>query len=177
MTELNFYLQKFCINFGDSKHIKTQISPKKSMSNACSKPEQCLYTSDSHTLIGKHEQELDEKDFCKFAKLVSTTYRRAISAIKNIKFLLWFVWVTSCFNSGTIQCSPLKILRVGESLLNGQACDFSRFFQDSSFWKLPERSHPIFTCSKPRGIGGKGVGVFLIFVTRVKWLSYRMSYN
>ena len=79
---------------------------------------------------------------CKFAKLVLTVYRRAISAIRNIKFLLCFAWVTSCFNSGTIQWSPLKNLRVGESLLNGQACDFSRFFQDSSFWKLPERSHP-----------------------------------
>ena len=39
---------------------------------------------------------------CKFAKVVSTVYRRAISAIRNIKFLLWFAWVTSCFNSGTI---------------------------------------------------------------------------
>ena len=47
-----------------------------------------------------------------------------------------------CLNSGTIQWSPLKHLRVGESLLNGQACDFSRFFLDSSFWKLPESSHP-----------------------------------
>ena len=56
--------------------------------------------------------------------------------------------MTRCFNSGTIQWSSLKNLRVGENLLNGQACDFSRFFQDSSFWKLPERSHPIFTCSK-----------------------------
>ena len=29
MTESNFYLQRFCINFGDCKRIKTQISPKK----------------------------------------------------------------------------------------------------------------------------------------------------
>ena len=85
---------------------------------------------------------------CKFAKLVLTVYRRAISAIRNIQFLSWFVWVTSCFNSDTIQWSPLKNLRVGESLLNGQKHDFSKFFQDSSFGKLPERSHPIFTCSK-----------------------------
>ena len=84
---------------------------------------------------------------CKFANLVLTVYRRA-TAIRNIKLLLRFVLVTSCFNSGKIQWSPLKILRVGESLLNGQACDFSRFFRDSSFWKLPGRPHPIFTCSK-----------------------------
>ena len=79
---------------------------------------------------------------CKFANLVLTVYRRATSAIRNIKLLLWFVLVTSCFNLGKIQWSPLKILRVGESLLNGQACDFSRFFLDSSFRKLPESSHP-----------------------------------
>ena len=66
---------------------------------------------------------------CKFANLVLTVYRRA-TAIRNIKLLLRFVLVTSCFNSGKIQWSPLKILRVGESLLNGQACDFSRFFRD-----------------------------------------------
>ena len=45
---------------------------------------------------------------CKFAKLVLTVHWRAILAIRNIKFLLWFVWVTSCFNSGTIQWSPLE---------------------------------------------------------------------
>ena len=82
---------------------------------------------------------------CKFAKLVLTVYRRAIWAIRNTKFLLWFVWVTSCFNLGTIQWSPLKNLRVGESLLNGQACYFSRFFQDTSFlktsWKVPSNIH------------------------------------
>ena len=82
---------------------------------------------------------------CKAAKLVLTVYQRAISAIRNIKFLLWFAWVTSCFNLGTIQWSPLKNLRVGESLLNGQACYFSRFFQDTSFlktsWKVPSNIH------------------------------------
>ena len=46
-----------------------------------------------------------------------------------------------CFNLGTIQWSPLKHL-VGESLLNGQACDFFRFLWDSSFWKLSERACP-----------------------------------
>ena len=66
----------------------------------------------------------------KFASLVLTVYRRATSAIRNIKLLLWFVLVTSCFNSGGIQWSPLKILGVGQSLLNGQGCDFSRFFRD-----------------------------------------------
>ena len=39
-TESNFYLQKFCTNFGDCKCIKTQISPKKGMTNACPKAEQ-----------------------------------------------------------------------------------------------------------------------------------------
>ena len=86
----------------------------------------------------------------KFAKLALTVYRRAISAIRNIKFLLWFVWVTSCFNSGIIQWSLLKNMRLGESLSNGQAYDFSRFSRDSSFWKLPVRSHPFFNCSKQK---------------------------
>ena len=53
-----------------------------------------------------------------------------------------------CFNSGTTQWSPLKNLPVDESLLNGQKHDISNLFRDSSFWKLPERSHPIFICSK-----------------------------
>ena len=44
------------------------------------------------------------------------------------------LWVTNCFNSGTIQWSPLKKLRVLESLLNSQACYFSRFF--TGFWFL-----------------------------------------
>ena len=43
VTESDFYLQKFSINFGDCKHIKTQISPKKSMSNACPRAEQYIY--------------------------------------------------------------------------------------------------------------------------------------
>ena len=76
---------------------------------------------------------------CKFANLVLTVYRRATSAIRNIKLLLWFVLVTSCFNLGKIQWSPLKILRVGESLLNGQAFDLSRFFWDKfleTSWKV-----------------------------------------
>ena len=76
-----------------------------------------------------------------FAKLVLNMYWGAISAIRDIKFLLCFVWVTSCFNSDTIRWSPLKNLRVVESLLNGQACDFSRFFWDSSFWKVPSSIH------------------------------------
>ena len=77
---------------------------------------------------------------CKFANLVLTVYRRATSAIRNIKLLLWFVLVTSCFNSSKIQWSPLKILRVGESLLNAQACVFPRFFRDKflkTSWKVP----------------------------------------
>ena len=53
-----------------------------------------------------------------------------------------------CFNSGKIQWSPLKNLPVDESLLNGQKHDISNLFRDSSFWKLPERPHPIFICSK-----------------------------
>ena len=83
---------------------------------------------------------------CKFAKLVLTVYRRAISAIRNIKFLLWFVWVTSCFNSGTIQWSPLENVLVKAFWMVKHVTfpDFSGI----SFWKLPERSHPIFTCSK-----------------------------
>ena len=36
-TELNFYLQTFCTNFGDCKCIKTQISLKKDISNTCPK--------------------------------------------------------------------------------------------------------------------------------------------
>ena len=48
------------------------------------------------------------------------------------------VWVTNSFNSGTIQWSPLKNVRVLESLSNGQACDFSRFFRHSGFWNFPE---------------------------------------
>ena len=46
VTEWNFYLQKFCTNFGDSKRIKTQISLKKDVSNACPKAEQYVW----HTL-------------------------------------------------------------------------------------------------------------------------------
>ena len=60
VTESNFYLQKFCINFGACKRTKNQISPKKSMSNACPKAEQYVYIFQTHTFIGKHE-ELDEK--------------------------------------------------------------------------------------------------------------------
>ena len=40
VTESDFYLQKFRINCGDCKRIKTQISPKKDMSVACPKAEQ-----------------------------------------------------------------------------------------------------------------------------------------
>ena len=82
---------------------------------------------------------------CKFAKFVLTAYRKAISAIRNIKFLLWFVWVTSCFNSGTIQWSPLKNLRVGKSLLNGQEArdfpDFSGILLFGNFLKGPSNIH------------------------------------
>ena len=48
VTESNFYLQKFCINFGDCKRIKTPISLKKSMSNAFPKAEQYLYILQTH---------------------------------------------------------------------------------------------------------------------------------
>ena len=54
---------------------------------------------------------------CKFAKLVLTVYQRPISAMRIIIFFWWFGSVTSCLNSGTIRWSPLKNLRVGESLL------------------------------------------------------------
>ena len=150
VTESNFYLQKFCSIFGDCKCLQTRISLKKDISNACLKDEQYVqHILQTHISLSVSLNKSQMKEIlCKFANLVLTVYRRAISAIRNIKLLLWFVRLTSCFNSGKIQCSPLKILRVGESLLNGQACDFSRFFRDSSFWKLPERSHPIFTCSK-----------------------------
>ena len=66
----------------------------------------------------------------KFAKTFLNVYRR-----------LWFVWVTSCFNSGKNQWSPLKNLRVGKSLLNGQeACDvpdFSGILLFGNFLKGP----------------------------------------
>ena len=61
---------------------------------------------------------------------------------KKYQILIMLCLSDTCFNSGTIQWSPLKHLHVGENLLNGQACDFSRFFRDSSVWKLPERSYP-----------------------------------
>ena len=66
MTKLNFYFQKLWKDFGDCKYIKTRA-----MCNACTKAEQyLLYTLDSHTLIGKHEKELDEKDsFVQLCKL------------------------------------------------------------------------------------------------------------
>ena len=58
MTKSKFYFQKFWKDFGDCKHIKTRA-----MCNACPKGEHCLlYTSDSHTMIGKDGKELDEKD-------------------------------------------------------------------------------------------------------------------
>ena len=40
VTESKFYLQKFGTNFSDCKCIKTQISLKKDISNACPKAEQ-----------------------------------------------------------------------------------------------------------------------------------------
>ena len=55
----------------------------------------------------------------------------------------------TCFNSGTIQWSPLKHLRVGENLLNGQACDFPDFsgiLVFGNFLKGP--IHPVFTYLK-----------------------------
>ena len=52
VTESKFYLYKFCMNFGDCKCIKAQISPKKGI--ACPKAEQA-YTSESHTFIGRPE--------------------------------------------------------------------------------------------------------------------------
>ena len=47
VAESNFYLQKFSINFGDCKH-KTQISLKKSVSNAFPKAEQYVYILQTH---------------------------------------------------------------------------------------------------------------------------------
>ena len=90
VTKSNFYYQKFWKDFGNYNHIKTQIVPQKRhvqcMSQGCTI---CLvYTSDSHTFIGKHEKELDENDLCKFAKHALTVYGRAISAIRNMKLLL-----------------------------------------------------------------------------------------
>ena len=43
VTESNFYLQKFCINFGDSKRIK-----KKGMRKGCPKAEQYVYILQTH---------------------------------------------------------------------------------------------------------------------------------
>ena len=60
---------------------------------------------------------------------------------KKYQILIMVCLSEKCFNSDTIQWSPLKYLRVVESLLNGQACDFSRFFWEYSFWKLPRTSH------------------------------------
>ena len=136
--------------FVDCKSIKTQISPKKRFwaMRVQRLNNMFIYFRLIPSSVSMNKSLTKRVYLYKFAKLVLTVYRRAISAIRNIKFLLCFVWVTSWFNSGTIQWSPLKNLRVCEGLLNGQACDFSRFFRDSSFWKLPERSHPIFTCSK-----------------------------
>ena len=149
MTESNFYLQKFCINFGTCKRTKTQISPKKAWAMRVQRQNNIfIYFRLIPSLVSMNKSLTKRVYLYKFAKLVLTVYRRAISAIRNIKFLLWFVWVTSCFNSGTIQWSPLKNLRVGETFLNGQAYNFSRFFRDSSFGKLREKTHPIFTCSK-----------------------------
>ena len=45
------------------------------MCNACLKAEQCLlYTSDSHTFIGKDEKELGEKDLFVYAKHALTVF-------------------------------------------------------------------------------------------------------
>ena len=125
---------------------------EKNRSNACSKTGQHVYILQAHIPSSVIMNKSCKKRIylCKFAKLVLTVHWRAILAIRNIKFLLWFVWVTSCFNSGIIQWSLLKNVHIGESLSNGQACDFSRFFRDSSFWKLPERYHPFFNCSKQK---------------------------
>ena len=58
LTKSNFYFEKFWKDFGDYKHIKTRA-----MCNSCPKAEQCLlYTSDSHTFIGKDGKDIDEKD-------------------------------------------------------------------------------------------------------------------
>ena len=43
VTESNFFLQKFCINFRDYKRIKTQIYLKKDMRNACPKAEKYVW--------------------------------------------------------------------------------------------------------------------------------------
>ena len=82
---------------------------------------------------------------CKFAKLVLTVYRRAISAIRNIKFLLWFVWVTSCFNSGTIQWSPLKNVLVKAFWMVKHVTfpDFSGILVFGNFVKGPIVKGPI----------------------------------
>ena len=134
---------------------------------------------------------------------------------KISKLLLWFVLVISCFNSSKIQWSPLKILRVGESLFNGQARDFFRFFRGwflETSWKVQSN---IQLCKVNNGdtrimyqicskLTLKKLGwrywplsaVFtvisfehityivlafpllaLIFVSRVKWLSYGLCYN
>ena len=66
----NVYFPKFCKDFGGYKHIKTSA-----MCSACPKAEQCLlYTSDSHTFIGKDEKELGEKDLFVYAKHALTVY-------------------------------------------------------------------------------------------------------
>ena len=59
-----------------------------------------------------------------------------LQEISNSYFVL-VVWVTNCFNLGAIQCSPLKNLRVLESLSNGQACDFSGILVFKNFMKGP----------------------------------------
>ena len=62
---LNWIFPLFWKDFGDFKHNKTRIAPEQGMCSACPKAEQCLvYTFGLHTLIGKHEKELDEKNLC-----------------------------------------------------------------------------------------------------------------
>ena len=80
---------------------------------------------------------------CKLANLVLAVHRRVISAIRDIKLFLWFVWVTSCFNSGKIQWSPLKLLRVGAFWMVKHVTfpDFSGISFLETSWKVPSNIH------------------------------------
>ena len=68
---------------------------------------------------------------CKFAKLVLTVYRRAISAIRNIKFLCFF-WVTRCFKNGLLWkiCVLLKAFWMVKHVA------FPDFSGNPVFWNL-----------------------------------------
>ena len=92
LSESNFYPQKFCANFGDCKCIQTEVSPKKVISNVYPKAEFVQHKLQTHISSSVSMNKSQMKGIlCKFTNLVLTVYPRAISAIRNMKLLLWFV--------------------------------------------------------------------------------------